>query len=221
MAGDRARSGEPTQLSFLMAGIFARAILHRGDPTEAADRLMLDSVRPTEESQMVIPAFETEGLIRAASGDIEGLRRAVEQLLELIEGRGTSVWSRAFPELVRALLAAGERATAERLAERRHERHFRRDDLCALSVDAMLAEDGGDVAGALDLYIDASTGWGAFGGRFEEAHARLGAGRCRLALGLDPDADLVAARSAFAGMGAVGFLAEADRLLEAATAESG
>ncbi len=82
------------------------------------------------------------------------------------------------------------------------------------SIEAQLAEAGGEHARAGDLFADAAEGLRAFGEVFEEAYALLGQGRCLTALS-DPAADqpLRQARRLFDQMGARALVADCDSFI--------
>jgi hypothetical protein len=85
---------------------------------------------------------------------------------------------------------------------------------------SMLAEDGWDHAGAEPLYAEAAEGWERFELPWERGRSLLGRGRCLLTLGRGPESlePLRQAREIFAALGAVPSLAQADDLLQRATA---
>ena len=85
------------------------------------------------------------------------------------------------------------------------------------SSRAQLAEAAGDLLEAVDLFAEAADGWQAFGNVPEQAYARLGQGRCLLALGA-PGAEepLRQARELFTSLGYAPALAATELLLTAA-----
>lgn len=87
---------------------------------------------------------------------------------------------------------------------------------------AVLAEARGDTVTAADLYLDAADRWAGFAMPIEEAHARLGAGRCLLALGRPAEATAAfeRARSLWVSLQATPLLAETAALLEGAVSLS-
>ena len=85
------------------------------------------------------------------------------------------------------------------------------------SSRAQLAEAAGDLLEAVDRYAEAADGWQAFGNVPEQAYARLGQGRCLLALGA-PGAEepLGQARDLFTSLGYAPALAATEVLLSTA-----
>jgi hypothetical protein len=90
-----------------------------------------------------------------------------------------------------------------------------------VAANASLAESGGDLSGAADLYADAARRWHDFGVVPEEGFALLGHGRCLVHLGRSADAifPLDAARDVFDQLGAAPSSHEAVALGEAARRE--
>ncbi len=83
------------------------------------------------------------------------------------------------------------------------------------SIHGSLGERRAEYESAAADFAAAAAGWRGFGMPYEEGHARLGHGRCLLALGsaAEATAPLAAAREIFARLGAKPALAEVDRLL--------
>jgi class 3 adenylate cyclase/tetratricopeptide (TPR) repeat protein len=91
-----------------------------------------------------------------------------------------------------------------------------------LTTEAMLAEAEGRLQPALDLYFQAAQEWESYGDVPEYGHANLGAGRCLLGLGriMEAETRLKDARDVFATLGARPLVAQADTLLQRATAQT-
>jgi hypothetical protein len=95
---------------------------------------------------------------------------------------------------------------------------YTRARLCLASAQAIVAEASGDLVGAADLHRTAADGWRTFGCPAEEAHARMGHGRCLLAAGNTegPTTSLRRAQRIGRALGAVLIVAEASELLASA-----
>jgi hypothetical protein len=102
---------------------------------------------------------------------------------------------------------------AERLIESRSEALTRhRSGL--LSARATVARAKGSLDEAERLYEDAARGWSGYGCVLEHAHALLGLGQCRAALGrADVREPLTTAAELFARLGARAIARETDELL--------
>jgi hypothetical protein len=83
------------------------------------------------------------------------------------------------------------------------------------TVDALLAEDDGDLEAAAAGFAEAARRWHDFGVPYEEGHVLLGQGRCLVALERAPAAaaPLTAARDIFARLGAKPALSETEEWL--------
>ncbi|MDX6309326.1 MAG: hypothetical protein QOI06_2372 [Nocardioidaceae bacterium] len=83
----------------------------------------------------------------------------------------------------------------------------------ALTARAILAEEEGKPAEALDLYNKSAVAWAGYRYPLEQAHALLGAARCSFALQLPARALLLEARDILTQLGAAPLLAETAELL--------
>ena len=117
------------------------------------------------------------------------------------------------PEMVRTAVAARDPALAGRLSAGLEPIFpYRRYALSTAS--AILAETAGDHEAAAERYGEVADRWRTFGCVPEHAHALLGLGRARLALGgLDARGPLEEARDLFGRLGAVPLVDRADALL--------
>jgi class 3 adenylate cyclase/tetratricopeptide (TPR) repeat protein len=138
--------------------------------------------------------------------------------LEQAQGvRGIPYYMRQLPAIVRAALASGDRALAERLTES-VEPHYPLDEHALCAAHAQLAEHAGKFADAATLYAEAAVRWQQFGHVPERAYALLGQGRCLHAAGRSGEEPLHEARELFASMGYKPALAETEALLGHTTA---
>jgi len=180
----------------------------------------VEAARVSGSVDQVAHIFSTVALARFAAGQGE---RALELMAELEQRphvRGSASYPAFLPGLVRTAVAAGDLALGNRLASGLEPLDLYQEHALVAS-QAILAEARGDMDEAARLYSEAAERWGQFGVVPEQAFALLGLGRCLLALG-DPAAGeaLSQARGIFATLGAVPCIAEADDLLERATALS-
>ena len=83
-----------------------------------------------------------------------------------------------------------------------------------LSARAVLAHARRQHADAQSLYEQAAEAWAAYGYPWEQAHALIGAARCRIALDQPAREPLEQARAILTDLGARPLLAETERLLD-------
>ncbi len=122
------------------------------------------------------------------------------------------------PCAIRAVLSIGDRETADRLAAG-IEPLSRASRLALASSHAQISEATRDLTAASSGYTEAADGWEAFGDVPEHAYARLGQGRCLVALGdAKAEAPLRRARGLFASMGYAPAVAAAEALLASGSA---
>ena len=93
--------------------------------------------------------------------------------------------------------------------------------LTVLEARAVLAEARNDLPGAAELYAASAERWAEYGYVLEHGEALLGAGRCRMAQGIDGRTAVEEARELFASLGAQPLVQEADALLGAESAAAG
>jgi class 3 adenylate cyclase/tetratricopeptide (TPR) repeat protein len=150
----------------------------------------------------------------------EQARAVVLEVDQLVADQGEL--ASELPSLVRVALALGDQQIAQRLVDRAEPLNPSSDHAIA-SSRAQLAEAGGDVAGAVERYSDASVRWETFGNVPERAYALLGKGRCLRALDSSmAEEPLCVAKELFATMGYKPALAKTEALLgdaEAAAVE--
>jgi class 3 adenylate cyclase/tetratricopeptide (TPR) repeat protein len=142
---------------------------------------------------------------RLSLGDHAAALELLERLEAMSRDRNPLLGT-GLPFALRTALAAGGEELAVRLAARHRSAAVTRAiEACALgSFDAGSAERRGDIEHAAAAFADAAAAWSAFGVPYEEAVARLGEGRCLLALGKAREAGraLAAARASFSLLGA-------------------
>jgi hypothetical protein len=185
----------------------------RGEPTAVAEiESLVETARRAANIDATTFALGCAAVVLATEAPERA--RALLRELEQAEGvHGTPYYVKQLPALVRAALATGDRALAERLVAT-IEPHYPLDEHALCTARAQLAEHAGELAEAARLYADAAGRWQEFGNVPERAHALLGEGRCLRALG-QPGAEesLCAARELFASLGYKPALAETEALL--------
>jgi tetratricopeptide (TPR) repeat protein len=220
---------EAQEDSYTMAGMEpyrAAVLLWRGELTAA--RAMIETVLPAAREiadlQVLVPALAIAALAEQASGNQAAaleLAGEYETVVKARPGQAGWYWGWWFlADLVRVCVAAGEldRAAAlvgdARPAVQRHR-------LSVLAARAVLAEARGEFSDAATRYAEAADGWDAYGHVLEHGQALLGLGRCRLTLGeTGAEQSLAEARRLFARLQATPLLAETDRLLGQAVAQT-
>jgi hypothetical protein len=123
-------------------------------------------------------------------------------------------------DLVRVCVTAGELDRAAALIGDAQPAVLRHQ-LSVLTARAVLAEAQGDLRDAAARYAEAADSWQAYGHVLEHGQALLGLGRCRLTL-TEPGTEqaLTQARQLFARLQAAPLLAETDRWLGQALAQT-
>lgn len=126
---------------------------------------------------------------------------------------------RYLPDVVRALTVCGDIEWAQLLLVAEENVVFARDRHAVVTVNAIVAEAKGESERALGLYNDAAGRWNEYGLVLEEGQALLGAGRCLLALGRQPEASskLRDAGKIFTALRTLLLLRETEGYLEQAT----
>ncbi|HET7514169.1 MAG TPA: adenylate/guanylate cyclase domain-containing protein [Gaiella sp.] len=188
---------------------------HRGEAAAAGAELdgMLPRAREADDAQLLLPTVAVAAIVVAGRGDSDAAIGFVREYHENTRSRSDRHRALFLPELTRVAAAAGALGLAGELAE------GLRVDLgrigCArVAAAAILAEAESRTDEAVDLYRLAAERWSAFGSVPGRADALLGLVRCRVALGHGADGpELDEARGAFAALGHVAGVAEADELL--------
>ena len=154
------------------------------------------------------------------SGDGTGAEEVLRQIARL-PGTGGS-WNLAIflPEIARSAIRIGRPEIGRELASGVDDSApYRRRGLAA--AEALLLEADGRHEEAAKAFADVASEYGELGFVYEAAMARLGEGRCLVALGRSGSEEpLRKAREFFAGVRATPFIAECDDLLGKAVALS-
>ena len=185
-----------TQLA-TVAGLYrARVLGHRGE-AEAALELVgsfLPVARQIEDLQVLGPAFAVAVVAHAAAGDA-AQATALAEAFDAATADGPTEYREIYlPEIVRALIAAGDPNLAERIVGDRPV-FVRRTQLAVASSSALLAEARGDIEGAATGFGETAGAWEVWGGTFEGAHSLAGLGRSLRALGRAEEAAAAAVRA--------------------------
>jgi class 3 adenylate cyclase/tetratricopeptide (TPR) repeat protein len=204
----------------------AAVLLWRG--ATAAARGMIEDVLPTARQiadlQVLVPALAVAALAGQASGSQPAalaLAAEYEAAVRARPGQAGWHWGWWFlADLVRVCVTAGELDRAAALIGDAQPAVLRHQ-LSVLTARAVLAEAQGDLRDAAARYAEAADSWQAYGHVLEHGQALLGLGRCRLTL-TEPGTEqaLTQARQLFARLQAAPLLAETDRWLGQALAQT-
>jgi class 3 adenylate cyclase/tetratricopeptide (TPR) repeat protein len=210
------------QMTAIVLPYRARVLLHRGRIGEAAELAdeFLPLARSLGDAQIILPSLTTAAMVEHARGNREAALELVDEFARFTKDRPS--WRAHFlVEATRVLVEEGALDAAEELA-RDPFRAAARHANGALSTEAMFAEARGEAAEALVAHGRAAAAWEEYGSALERAHALLGEGRCLIVLGRPGEAiaPLRDGREVLSRLGAVSLVADADSLLERATALS-
>jgi hypothetical protein len=208
-----------SQVGVIALSYKARVLAQRGQTVEAGSLTsdFLPRARAIGDPQVLAPALVIAALIEEGRAQSAAALSLIAEFDESTreEARFRNI---NLPDALRVALSAGALDVAERLLEGAGG-SAARDRLAVLTGRAVLAEARGELADAADLFAQAATAWEAYGHALEHGRSLLGLGRCRLALGqADANSVLIAARDAFARLGASPLLGEADGQLAEAVA---
>jgi class 3 adenylate cyclase/tetratricopeptide (TPR) repeat protein len=194
----------------------AAVLCWRGAPAEAHQ--YLDPVLPLARKralQDLVPALAAAVTLCVADGNAQQALSLIEEYEQAVSRAAPASWywgGQHLAGIVRACATLGQLEQARRLAGAAGPTLWRHR-LEMQSAQATIAETAGDPA-ADQLYAEAAAGWHQYGHVLEHGLALLGLGRCQQRTGHpDASAHLLAARAAFAELGAAMPLAEADRRL--------
>jgi len=191
-----ARPHGDTQIATVSDLYRARVLAHRGEAAAAVE--LADSFVPVarqiEDLQVLGPALVVAIVAHAVAGDLQRSVALAEEF-DAATGTGPTEYREIYlPELVRALLATGTSDLAARIVGDRPV-HVRRARLAVASSHALLAEARGDVEAAATSFRELGSGWEAWGGRFEQAHALAGLARSLGATGETEEAATAATKA--------------------------
>ena len=199
----------------------ARIFAFRGDHDQAAELLvpLEAAARQSERPDHILAFLPSAAIACAAIGDDAAARELLADVERYPGAREASDYPYVLPSMIRAALAFGDVALAERLAAGIEPRSRRAEHALA-SAGAAIAEARGDLEPAAAAYADAADRWKRFGVVPEEAFALLGEGRSLASLGRPAAAVPVLreARDIFDRLGARPALAATEALLATAIA---
>ena len=185
-----------TQIATVTDLYRARVLAHRG-PAEAAVELaarFAPVARQIEDLQVLAPALIVAVAAHAAAGDTARSVAFAEEF-DAATGRGPTEYRELYlPEVVRALLSAGRPDLATSIVGDRPV-HVRRTRLAVASSRALLAEARGEPESAAASFRELASGWEAWGGRFEQAHALAGLARSLATTGETEEATTAATKA--------------------------
>jgi class 3 adenylate cyclase/tetratricopeptide (TPR) repeat protein len=145
----------------------------------------LSNARGARESgnpELLCQALPAAAAVQLQFGDRDG---AIALLGELEAARATrfsTYYPTAVTDAVRVALGAGEPGLARSLVDGLEPTRPLREH-ALVSVEALIAEEAGDLEVGEDAYREAADRWDPFGVPWESAHARAGLGRCLARLG--------------------------------------
>ncbi|HEX9122675.1 MAG TPA: AAA family ATPase [Actinomycetota bacterium] len=197
--------------------------LRRGElePVAATAEGLLARARDIQYAEYLAPSLLVVAELRYRQGDLEGSAGLLDEFLEATEDQPD--YRRMFlPVAVRVLIRIGQVGRAEELVDGAGEPTATRQELSLLTCRAILAEHGGDLARAEELYARSVRVWTDYGFPLERGRSLLGRGRCLLGLGRTAEAAeaLRKARDVMSLLGARVFVDEADELLGRALART-
>jgi tetratricopeptide (TPR) repeat protein len=199
-----------------------RILAARGDLDAAAAVVdeLLPQARDWQGDLLLSMAVMAAAAVAAARGETAFAAAMVQEFDQL--ATNVSALLGYLPEISRVCAQIGQLGTLERLVDASAGLDPRLDRFVS-TCGAILAEAQGDHDRAAALYERAAQGWKDHSGVVERAHALLGLGRCRLAVGRAAEAEpaLRESRAIFAKLGASRLVAETDELLASATVAAG
>jgi class 3 adenylate cyclase/tetratricopeptide (TPR) repeat protein len=176
----------------------------------ALEASFLATARTIGDPQALLPALITAAMISAARSNRERVVGLVEEF-EMCGRNSPRRRALLLPEALRLCKTANAIDLAASLLKNA-DFDFRPRQQSLLSARAIFAEMEGRFQEALALYVEAARRWKDYGCLLEEGYARLGEGRCLLAMGDGSAAThpLQDARAIFVRIGAVPLVDEVD-----------
>ena len=212
IAWDRTLGGSYSGVMALNAKAQVCFLCGEQDEASSLSVESLARARRVEDPLVLAPALVVAAMIEHERGNGDGVRDLVEEFSRVVPS-ATLEGGCLLPEVIRLCAAVGDLDVMERIISGRSEALTRhRNGL--LTARATVARAKGSLDEAEHLYEEATRGWGEYGCVLEHAHALLGLGRCRAALGrADVCEPLTAAADLFARLGARTLAAETEELL--------
>jgi class 3 adenylate cyclase/tetratricopeptide (TPR) repeat protein len=221
IAQERAHGGG--YQSVFAATYKAQILLWRGEITAAQPlvRELLSQARDIDDLQILVPALAAGAAVEAA-GNPPLAAHLIQELNRETHARGGGQWYLGLylAGLVRTCMATHQHALASQLIDHAPTRAARHQH-ARLTAQAVLAEAGGELHKAAELYEQVAERWTQYGHVLERGQGLLGAGRCLVRLNRPQAAPkLQHARTSFAALGARPLLAETDAWLLDAAAQN-
>lgn len=215
LAWDREHGG--SQISMIARTMMARVLLFRGRTAKATalEAEYLPRAQELGDLQALVPALATAAAARHAMGDVSGAVALLEKLETMTRDRVVSWRVQELPLAARICVASDAIAIARALIPLGDDLHFARGRNGVMAARAVFAEADGEIERARDLFASAAAAWRDFGNPGEQAHARLGEGRCLVRLGQGEGSvpALQEARAILKRLRAAPLVAEASALL--------
>ncbi len=214
------RAGGGTQIGTFAEFYRSMVLVRRGDLAGAVamEEEFLPKVRILEQAEYLAPALTAGAMIEYARGHADAAVELVEEFLRATE-ETPNYRLHYLPNALGVLLATGHAEAADAYVPEPRYPLSQRHENCLASVRAIVAEAGGEVDEAAELWADAAKRWLAYGSVLERGHSLFGRGRCLMAV--DPPEGrrtLREAREVFATLAATVLEDEIDRLLGEETA---
>jgi class 3 adenylate cyclase/tetratricopeptide (TPR) repeat protein len=200
----------------------ARVLAYRGELGSAADLTdrVLQAARDIGDPQVLVTALTVTALVKQALDDAPAAIALVEEVEQATRERPGMYRAQHACELVRICTSVGAIELAERLLEG-VEVSGRRHTLSLLAAGAVLEEARDRLEPASTGFREAANGWRDFGFLLEEGEAGLGSGRTLVQLRRPEAFDVLErARAIFTRVGAAPLVAETDRWLDLAAAQT-
>jgi hypothetical protein len=201
----------------------AHILLWRGEIAAAQPlvRELLSQARDIDDLQILVPALAAGAAVEAA-GNPPLAAHLIQELNRETHARGGGQWYLGLylAGLVRTCMATHQHALASQLIDHAPTRAARHQH-ARLTAQAVLAEAGGELHKAAELYEQVAERWTQYGHVLERGQGLLGAGRCLVRLNRPQAAPkLQHARTSFAALGARPLLAESEAWLLDAAAQN-
>jgi class 3 adenylate cyclase/tetratricopeptide (TPR) repeat protein len=201
----------------------AQARIHalRGQAAEVTEMLewLESAARESEDPQLVVVGLVSVGLVRAGLGQDEAAAALLSEIRTSPGARDNVNYPMLLHTMVRTALGIGDPYLAESFVAD-YRPSYLYGEYALVAANAALTEARGDLQAAADEYADAAERLELFGVVPEQAFALLGHGRCLVGLARPTEAEpvLQRAREIFERLQAAPAIAEADALLQQATA---
>jgi class 3 adenylate cyclase/tetratricopeptide (TPR) repeat protein len=212
-----AAAGQVLDLAVVRSTV-ARILTARGHAGGPEVRAYVEWARAREFPDLANDIDRLDALVSVhhALGERAEAMRLLRRIAEARESiRSSPHYGLRLPAELRTAVGLGDLRLARRVAARTIASRAL-DSRALVLLSALESEHEGRLDPAAERFADAAVHWRAFGAPYEEAHARLGQGRCLAALGRGDDAATPLRRAArvFRRLGAEPALAQTLRLLE-------